>query len=430
DGMYGQMRPLGHEGAEQIAAFVKAGGGYLASCAGSYLACAVPVDEVPHIGAAQPAMRLVGARPINGCGTGPSGFRSPGIGVVRLRNTAPDHPVMFGVPAEFPCTHYNGPFFLLDAEAVPGAPLPQILAQVTGTTADFTYGEEFGSGNTGRQPTSNGSHGLGSEGRLIDQAIGANAASIVAGHYGHGAVVLAGSHPEFGLGALAMAEMTGAARILANAVWWLAVQGRPGPLYLPGQAAAPAVEQALTRTQALAMRLADEGDAAPAAPGARPQFGQPVEQVWRETLEQIRSRLAHMQSRWPELAARAAAVAELAPGEATAANVRQEWLSCWAEIGYRRAGGWQQDFGYRGFLALLSHAEEQMDEALKALRQPGAAYSTFDLVARSYLSALGTVVAAEGTLERVVARLEQLYDRSAGIIPAARPAASREAAGT
>lgn len=397
DGMPGQFRPLGEKGARAIAQFVAGGGGYLSSCAGSYLAATLPPEQVEIIGGAQPCMRLVGARPVNGLGAGPSGFRSPGIGVVRLANEAPEHPVMFGLPDQFPCTHYNGPFFQLDPEAVPGAPPPQALARLVGREADFTPAERFFAGQQGDAPG------------LLDQAIEAGAAAVVVGHLGKGAAVMAGSHPEFGLDPLSMAELGPQGQMLGNAVWWLALQGRPGPYLIPADTDPPA---RLAQLLGMVDRLRGEGGSAPLAPEARGQFGRTAPQVWAETLDHLEQRIGRMAGRWSELAALAAATAVRMRQSGCTETERTAWLEAWVAIGERRPGLWQQDYGYRGFLALLDLAAEQIEAALASLAEPGGGGARpFDLVARSYLSAMGTVVTAEGSLERAITGLDQLAER-------------------
>lgn len=405
-GMPGQLAPLGAEGARAVADFVASGGGYLSSCAGSYLAAALPPTEVPLVGAAQPLMSLVAARPINGPGEGPSGFCSPGIGEIRLRVDRA-HPVMLGLPEEFPCSHYNGPFFLTDRGLLPDRPPPEVLARVVGAGDAFTPGEAF----FGRP--------LGGDG-LLQRAVASGAAAVVAGYLGKGAAVLAGSHPEFGLDPVTMAEPGPAARLLSNAVWWLTLVGRGNgrrPEPAPAMASAslwtiPAgpgddlPESSLREIERLAGQLSVRAGHAPAAPGARAQWGMSAAEAWDRSLAELRRRAGDLRDRWREFNDVAMALArEVQAIPRGWEDAREALETAWAAIGYVRAGEWDQDLGYRGFLPLLELCRAQLAEALSLAGRADSGSRPYDLVARSYLSAVGVMVAAQTLLSAETWRL-------------------------
>lgn len=134
--MLGQLEPLGADGAKAVAEYVRGGGMYIGSCAGSYNA-AVVAESFLRICPIQLDMCLLDARVWNTGDTEWLGLRSPGVGILEADNAAPDHPVMAGMPAHFEITHYNGPLFT-------GA---QHLAQVTGPSGGhFTPAEQSSAG--------------------------------------------------------------------------------------------------------------------------------------------------------------------------------------------------------------------------------------------------------------------------------------------
>jgi hypothetical protein len=360
--MIGQLDPLGPDGADAIVAFVEGGGMYLSSCAGSYCAAAVG----PGFRAACPTkdhLDLLDAQVWNEAGDQAFGLRSPGIGVLQLRNVAPQHPVMAGIDEVFPIIHYNGPLFT-------GA---EPLAVVAGTGAAFTRGLQF------LDP--------GAEDDLIERAVTAGVASIVAGRRGEGRVVLFGSHPEFGI-TPAMDDPWPAARMLLNAVDWqlaergaviaprpaLAMDGDPGEDHAKLCADVRGVASEITA-------LADELAARKPSPWlarrrAMSLFGREPAEVFAGAIGDIR-RLA-------------AEVATLAPEVPSAI------------LGFRPARSY--DGGYAGVLALLEQAREQLREAGERWTdEPGSdpespyaqiASSPYHLVAASYLAAVGTLASA------------------------------------
>jgi hypothetical protein len=363
--MQGQLDPLGDDGCRAIRNYVERGGMYIGSCAGSYDAVTVParfLDLCP----AQAELRLLEARVWN---EGDSKFgvlQSPGIGELVSENLAPDHPVMAGMPAEFPITHYNGPLFT-------GG---QALARVKARGERFTPAEDF----------------LGATGGpyLIDRAADARVANIVAGQCGSGRVVLFGSHPEFG-SSLSLDDTTVTARMLANALaWQLAESGnvdrphrqvvfdreieravvdsdRPGLDALVNKLA----ERCMRLRERTSERWLDEA-------AAMSMFGLSAREIWTASLERI-----------PELAAEVADNAAGLPD---------------AIVSFRPPSAWAVDPGVHGVYPLLAEAERQLAQAETSWRDgcPDTFEDPYDLmlespyhlVAGSYLAAIGNVASA------------------------------------
>jgi putative intracellular protease/amidase len=356
--MLGQLEPLGSEGARAIARFVEAGGMYVSSCAGSY--CAANVG--PAFRAECPVkddLDLLDARVWNDDPRYAFGLRSPGVGVLRLRNVAPEHPVMRGLPERFPIVHYNGPLFV-------GA---TALAVVDGRGEAFTEGERF------LDP--------GAPDDLIERAAAEGVASVVVGERGAGRVVLFGSHPEFGVRP-AMDDEMAAAQMLANAVQWQVDEAGERDGALPRLAMDGAengdVGAVISRVGDVRAAAADLAASGPGAWLGRERamsiFGREPQEIVAGALEDI-DRLA-------------AELAEAAPSMPSHI------------LGFRAPAGY--DGGYTGVVALLDIAIEQLRTALRRWdAEPGPppenAYAELDvspyhLVAASYLAAVGTVASA------------------------------------
>ena len=86
--MQGQIDPLGVAGARAIETYVREGGMYIGSCAGSYDA-AVVAESFVRACPAQKEMQLLDARVWNENDTEWLGLQSPGVGVLRARTVAP-----------------------------------------------------------------------------------------------------------------------------------------------------------------------------------------------------------------------------------------------------------------------------------------------------------------------------------------------------
>jgi hypothetical protein len=361
--MIGQLEPLGSEGARAITAFVESGGMYMSSCAGSYCAA----DVGPGFRAACPVkddLDLLDARVWNEAGAHAFGLRSPGIGVLRLRNVAPEHPVMVGIPEVFPIVHYNGPLFT-------GA---ETLAVVDGHEPSFTRGLQF------LDPDAPDD--------LIERAAAESVASIVVGDRGAGRVLLFGSHPEFGTGA-AMDGEPPVGRLLANAVdWQLSISGpqqRPRPHLLMDVPVSCGQDRLVARVRELAGDVRAAGSRL-AARGPSPWlerrramglFGMEPAQILAEALSDI-DRLTRD-------------IERLAPD--AGANI----------LGFRPPRNY--DGGYTGVIGLLEIAAKQISDAEERWDAPVGvdpenAYanigtSPYHMVAASYLAAVGTVASAD-----------------------------------
>jgi glutamine amidotransferase-like uncharacterized protein len=357
--MFGQLEPLGVDGARAVAAYVEAGGMYIGCCAGSYDAAKV-AESFLALCPAQGEMCLLDATVFNEGGE-EWGLRSPGIGVLRARTAAPDHPVMAGMPEEFEIAHYNGPLFE-GAEA---------LSRVIGRTERFTAWEE----TLGERP----------DRVLLDDAADAEVANIVAGPCGDGRVVLFGSHPEFGFG-IAMEDEQLPARMLLNAIDWqlsenpaprprveLTVDAEPAAADADPARAAELAERIAVRTAAIRERGTGPSWLAPEH--AMSFFGLDPHEIWAKSLDAI--------DRLSAEAARAARDAD--PGA----------------LGFRPPPEWELDGGYHGAIPLLEQSLDMLDRALATWdfdpgESTGNPYvhmvdSPYHLVAGSYLAAVGRV---------------------------------------
>jgi hypothetical protein len=373
--MFGQIEPLGAEGARAIKDYVQSGGLYIGCCAGSYDAATVAqsfLDLCP----AQEEMCLLDATVWNEGGE-EWGLTSPGIGVLSAETVAADHPVMAGVPATFDIAHYNGPLF---RGATP-------LARVVRRTDRFTAWEEM----LGDRP----------ERTLVDDAAAAGVANIVAGASGEGRVVLFGSHPEFGF-SIVMEDEQLPGLMLRNAVeWQLAESGAPElsevELYTqrnPGEEgdADPArIADLAARLRELTLRIRERGDSPVWLQPAHAMsfFGLTPPEIWAQSLDAIDRLSAEAERRAPD----------------TEPHI----------LSFRAPSEWNLDGGYHGVVALLEQSVELLEQTLETWDfDPGETTnpyhylqtSPYHLVAGSYLAASGRVAAAAllcRTYERVPA---------------------------
>lgn len=362
--MAGQLAPLGATGCRAIREYVESGGMYIGSCAGAYDAATVS-HRFQAAWPAQAELRLLDDRVWND--PEDDDLRSPGIGEIVCETADADHPVMAGLPRRFPITHYNGPLF--DG--------PHALARVVGVGAAFTAAEEF--------------FGATAAGRLIDQAIAAGAANIAAGRRGRGRVVLFGSHPEFGR-TVSMADETGAARLLLNAVSWQLDES--GRLMRPSRAtvseaairpdlaaadlaaAGPLATRIAERCARLSERTAGAGWLDDGA--AMSAFARSPREIWATSLTAI-----------PALASEAAEKCGTMPDQLRS---------------FRPPPAWRVDGGFHGAVPLLQQADEMLATAETAWTgawpaPTGDPYaydheSPYHLVAGSYLAAIGRVASA------------------------------------
>jgi glutamine amidotransferase-like uncharacterized protein len=374
--MFGQIEPLGEDGARALADYVRGGGMYIGCCAGSYDAARTG-ESFLALCPAQGAMCLLDDATVFNEGGAEWGLQSPGIGVLTAENVAPDHPVMAGMPASFEVAHYNGPLFS-------GA---QALARVTGRTDRFTAWEE--------------ALGEPAESTLIEDAAAQRIANIVAGPCGDGRVVLFGSHPEFGF-SIAMEDEQIPGRMLCNAIdWQLAASGapeRPRPAITadrePDEAdidparVAELADQLRERTAAIRARGEDARWLAPEH--AIAFFGLTPREIWAQSLDAIDRFAVETAERAPQTEPRV--------------------------VGFRPPADWDLDGGYHGVVALLEQSVELLDQTLATWdfdpgEPTGNPYehmttSPYHLVAGSYLAAVGRVGSAAllcAAYERVAA---------------------------
>lgn len=400
--MHGQLEPLGVDGARKLAQWVRAGGMYVGSCAGAY-DCAITSPDFVASCPPKSELKLINAsvwNEENNAGSELDGLQSPGVGVVRVRNTHPDHPVMFGLPESFEVVHYNGPVFhVLETPEVEGASLAEGLAAFEGREARFTPAEQFMGEPAPATPT------------LIERAATAGKFSAIAGELGVGRVVAFGSHPEFGFD-LAMAEWGAPAQMLVNAALWQASSAplrdgvawayaeQPGPVALPrGSAFALVQSQAAILEADVARLRAQSIDPIPSwmtSNYAMSVFGFSPAEIWTQSLDDIESfarRVSLM----------AAVLADSTSSFGTSAIERDVLGQVERWILDERPAAWQQDGGYQGILALLRIAHEMCTAAIEQwgveLGAPAGPYAyfhenPFHLVAGSYLAAVGCTAGA------------------------------------
>jgi hypothetical protein len=364
--MAGQLVPLGAEGCRRIADWVRAGGMYLGSCAGSYDAAITPpafLDACPM----QSELRLVSARVWNDGASTLGVIQSPGIGELVAEVADAAHPVMAGMPSTFRITHYNGPLFVGGSA----------LATVTGTTDAFTPAEHF---------LADGPDEL-----LIDRGVEERVSNIVAEEVGEGRVVLFGSHPEFGA-TLTLDDLAPASSMLLNAVAWqaasrpeVAIAGPPLVTRAPVDAEVRRVDladladrAASIRERAAALQRRTAAGAPPwlGADQAMAMLGRSGREVWDAALRSI-----------PDLVDEAVAAAPELPEHV---------------LSFRPPAEWDVDGGFWGVAplleqidGLLAEADARWDESFPAADgYDHMRDSPYHLVAGSYLAAVGRAAAA------------------------------------
>jgi hypothetical protein len=401
--MQGQLDPLGHEGTRAIAAWVRRGGMYIGSCAGAF-DCAIASESFTRTCSPKADLQLVNARVWNEGSGELEGLHSPGVGAVVVKNVHPNHPVMFGMPETFSIVHYNGPVFEpLDSPQIDGASLAIELACFVGAGAAFTPAEAFMGASTKAGTT------------VLERAVAAERASIVAGELGVGRVVAFGSHPEFGFD-LAMREWGLPGRMLVNAVMWQAANGgyprRQGmgandgvvPVSYPATAKYEAIAWAAGNLREVATRLrARSVEPEPewlSREYAMAFFGENPVCIWTQSLDAILTMSDEIAELASDLRTTMADLPRLDPGE-SALDDLETYAN--ALILSRREPSWQQDGGFEGVLALLDIAQARCARALERwempLGPPAGAYSYFHenpyhLVVGSYLAAVGCTAGA------------------------------------
>lgn len=182
--MGGMLDPLGVEGAKAIREWVAAGGMYIGSCAGSFLPAKVS-ESYWNTHPEARELHMVPAELANGSDSEWEGLTSPGVGRIVAQVTDPDHWLASEMPERFELIHYNGPMFDVDGENGQVAGVAGFVAR----TPDFTPSETF-FGEPEPEQT------------LFDVCAAGGAYTAIASQFGHGTVVLYGSHPEFGFDTL------------------------------------------------------------------------------------------------------------------------------------------------------------------------------------------------------------------------------------
>jgi hypothetical protein len=416
--MKGQLDPLGEDGCRIISNFVRQGGMYVGSCAGSFDA-AIVSDSFLAVCPQQRYLQLVNALIWNRNDTEWIGLDSPGVGVIESRNVKPDHPVMFGLPERFPITHYNGPFFEPQPGILTEASEAVGLAAVAGSTEHFTPAEYF-------LRLSEYDKAAAEESCLIARAAQEGRFNIITGYNGMGRVILFGSHPEFGYN-LAMDRWEAPARMLANAAFWQSshLTGprstsrkiMPGtPLSFPPGSGLKAIPQKLGLIARLVNELRERSNGGSANwlrdELAMSTFGLSGEEIWRQnlaTFDDVTQELTQTVSRAEKAAYDASALAQLLRNEPGAEpfhiadQLDNTLLGLEEAIHFQTPAAWQQDFGYEGVLqmldrteAMLRKADANFDTSFEPSANPYQYFdsSPFQLVVGSYLAALGVLANA------------------------------------
>jgi len=389
--MQGQLCALGHDGCATVAAFVRAGGLYLGSCAGAYDAALVP-PSFHTVCPEQRAMQLINADVWNGADVTWGGLQSPGIGVLEVEVTQPTHPVLANVPRRFHMTHYNGPLFLPTDTVIPDASPAQGLVRVHGLTERFTPSERFLASEAPAGPA------------LAARAAAAGIFNVVAGTLGAGAVLLCGSHPEFGLD-LSLDGVGVGALLLANALaWHTHDQSAPTEPVWPSASAPIGTAVAHARARVLQLKQAvGRLTTINATPQwwldphySLSQFGYAPGEIWPLELRRLEMRAREIDACLDRLEARVVVLDESAVSAVVPRIVR--------DLTYRPAAIEEQDGGYQGVASLLDSAVTLLETASQRLSAPAparptqpyeeAATNPYHLAVGSYLAASGLVAGA------------------------------------
>ena len=363
--MGGLLAQLGVTGSGAIRDWVAGGGVYIGSCAGAYLPATVPESfaiQHPEI----VPLHLLDVPVANGADGGLGGLDSPGVGVLRVSVSAPEHPLARGLSAEFEVVHYNGPCFTPN----PGAGVTAVTRLVA-TGAAFTPWERSLPGD---------------DTPLVSRLIETHAANVVSGSHGRGTVVLFGSHPEFGFDVLQLG-WDEAAQLFGNALCSGMGQehaNRPTALVSLRLGTVP------DDLQYASARFAALAGAAPDLTRAPAFQGRDAPTLWAEALGAAVT-----------LTADTAAYLRALPHGAVPA-------ACAAWLDHPAAPG--QDYGFVGLRQLTTHMHALLDQAEAHLRSPPFPVTSpygdwnqhpYHLLASSYLSAAGLAAStalAAGTL--------------------------------
>ena len=397
----GQLGDLGKDGTQTVVRFVEGGGGYLSSCAGSLIAMRLPDGALRSSHPTKAAFTLLDVEDWEALHDADGGHRSPGIGRVATRVAMPAHPVALGLPERMDMTHYNGPIFAEPPDGVAA------VVRFAGPTDGFTPSECF-FGHGGRPTAAD------QAGSLMAEAGRRGLPAVVVAERGQGRVVLAGLHPEFGLGP-ALDAWSRPVQLIGNAVLWQSQFGRgvagTYPLLDGSIAEAHAgVARAVDRARQSVRRLQDAdrraGPEWQAASALRAAFGRTPGELWRGAVDGLTALVDRVDRGWAE--------ARQAAGEARAGRLAGAALAR-----YDPDGG--PDLGAQGAVWLIDEATRLVEAAAGFLNATGdGRLSAEESVSRSYLSAVGVLTNAAQRIECETATyvaeddLEQLREILAG----------------
>lgn len=405
--MIGQLLPLGEEGIQKIVGFVRKGGIYIGSCAGAYNAAITPkgfTDTYPH----QIKMQMINAKVWNeGINTQWEGIESPGIGIIKVKNCIPNHPVLWNLPQEFEVTHYNGPIFdLVNSYKIEGASMAVGLLSWSGYTENFTKSEEFLTSFS-----KEGEH-------LADKAIEEEKYASVIGYLDEGKVLLFGCHPEFGF-TLMMDDIKEPIKLIANAILWhssdcpLKLENdRFNEVYLKKNWSnllykednlLERVNQFLTEINNIISNLKSKQE--------NPQwmskeyslsfFGKEPKEIWHTILNDCESIIEEIKKTNNDTLSLVQKGMKRHNNNPKFKNLCREWYNA---ITYNRLDVWRQDFGYQGVLTLLKNSKDFFKKAYENYRifnkKPNNPYeymleNPYHLAVGSYLSASAALTSAK-----------------------------------
>jgi len=185
DGSNAELITFGSEGGAMIQDFVKSGGGYISSCAGSWAAALGCVGWDPSYN-----LQLINAKIWNVIeGVGVFKKLYPGIGVMTFKIAKTDNPVVWGIPETFNMVWWQGPIFDVVSNVLPYASKAEGLVFEYAFTSSFTAAEYYSNITAQLEKGFNET--------TVYKALDQGKPVVVSGSYGSGRVVLFGPHPEF-----------------------------------------------------------------------------------------------------------------------------------------------------------------------------------------------------------------------------------------
>ena len=395
--MEGMLEPLGTDGARAIRQWVKGGGMYLGSCAGSFLPAAVGENYwKAHEECRE--LYMVGACLANGKDSEWEGITSPGVGVLEMAVADPDHWLVEGLPPTFHLVHYNGPMFDLSKDlsgTADGLSHPEGAVRIVKATDAFTPSEGFMTSEVSAQT-------------LFSECAGQGAYSALAAQYGKGTVVLFGSHPEFGFDVIQLGWGPGV-RLLANALKHQAKQAvsRELPAVASKTSDNSSLKATLTQTVTQLHTIADRFNELTTRdardwlqPDCAPSFmGRDAQTLWREALK--RSAVASQDT---------AQFLERLAAQNLDFTKANHWIDHEAVA--------EQDYGFVGLRQLVHRLGEMVEQGEQQLSaEPFCLEHAYDgfhthpyqILASSYLSA-GGLTASVALCSAVIGALVDYTD--------------------